>query len=328
MSIKSYALVVNSGGTPTEVLRQAPGSPCHHFQRAAGAQGFPLTRHGYLLGAFCRVLMHETGGRTMKKGIQSIEHGYLLLEALLQAGEPLPMGRLAALAGMSTSKARAYLISLMSTGLVTQCGDSEPYDLGPSAIRLGMEALRRIDAMQVARRIMAELDETTRLPVVLTMWNGDHAIIVAQNESLKNFPVDFRIGRPISALTWTAAGRIFLAYLPRDWTEPLMQRELAENHLHEDTRHITPAFIARQIKQIRSRGYSVVDGLRLSSGIFLDGYSGLAVPVIDPIQRHCLAVSVIFDRGSQADAREMLLAAVQRAASHALPPKPLEEGWL
>ena len=261
----------------------------------------------------------------MKSGIQSIEHGYLLLDALMEAGEPLPMGRLAARAGMSTSKARAYLISLMRTGLVIQGADSGLYDLGPSAVRLGTEALRRIDAMQIARRIMAELDDATRLPAVLTMWNGDHATIVAQNDSLRGFPVDFRIGRSVSALTWTAAGRIFLSYLPRDWTDPLLQRELADSHLHEDTRHITPAYIEKQIKQIRVQGYSVVDGLRLSSGIFLDGYSGLAIPVIDPIQRRCLAVSLIFDRNDHADARAALLAAVQRAASHALPAKPLED---
>src|SRR5579859_3663681 len=113
----------------------------------------------------------------MTKGIQSIEHGFLLLDALLEAGEPMPMGRLAARAKMTTSKARAYLISLMRTGLVTQVGEAGPYELGPSAIRLGMEALRRVDAMQTARRVMTELDRATRLPVVLTMWNGDAATI-------------------------------------------------------------------------------------------------------------------------------------------------------
>jgi DNA-binding IclR family transcriptional regulator len=259
----------------------------------------------------------------MNKGIQSIEHGFLLLDALLEAGEPMPMGRLAARANMTTSKARAYLISLMRTGLVTQAGEAGPYELGPSAIRLGMEALRRVDAMQTARRVMTELDQMTHLPTVLTMWNGDDATIVAQNEGLRDFPVDFRVGRTLSALTRTAAGRIFIAFLPVAWTAEQVQRELAENPRHEDTRHITAQYLAEQITLVRKQGFATVDGFRVSSGIVLDGYSALAVPVVDQIQRRCFAVSIIFDRNSDASQRAGYLFAAKQTLSHTVPALPL-----
>ncbi|SOE92033.1 transcriptional regulator, IclR family [Burkholderia sp. D7] len=261
----------------------------------------------------------------MTKGIQSIEHGFLLLDALLEAGEPMPMGRLAARAKMTTSKARAYLISLMRTGLVTQVGEAGPYELGPSAIRLGMEALRRVDAMQTARRVMAELDQATRLPAVLTMWNGSDATIIAQNEQLRDFPVDFRVGRTLSALTRTAAGRVFIAYLPEAWTASQVQRELADNPTHDDTRHITARYLAEQIEIVKKEGIATVDGFRVSSGIFLDGYSALAVPVIDQIQRRCFAVSLIFERNSDAGQRAAYLSAARQAISRTVPAVPLTD---
>lgn len=259
----------------------------------------------------------------MNKGIQSIELGFLLLDALLDAGEPTPMSRLAASAGMTTSKARAYLISLMKTGLVTQVGEAGPYELGPSAIRLGMEALRRVDAMQTARRVMAELDQTTHLPAVLTMWNGNDATIVAQNEGLRDFPVDFRVGRALSALTRTAAGRVFIAYLPQAWTAAQVRRELAGNPRHDDTRHITARYLKEQIALVRENGMAVVDGFRVSPGILLDGYSAIAVPVVDQVQRRCFAVSIIFNRDSDAAQRAAYLSAAQQALSHTVPAFPL-----
>jgi DNA-binding IclR family transcriptional regulator len=261
----------------------------------------------------------------MNKGIQSIEHGFLLLDALLEAGEPTPMSRLAARAGMTTSKARAYLISLMKTGLVTQVSEAGPYELGPSAIRLGMEALRRVDAMQTARRVMTELDRATRLPVVLTMWNGDEATIVAQNEGMRTFPVDFRVGRALSALTRTAAGRIFMAYLPPAWTAEQVRGELVDNPRHDDTRHITESYLKEQIAWVRESGMAVVDGFRVSPGIVLDGYSSIAVPVVDQVQQRCFAVSMIFNRDCDAAQRASYLCAAKQVLSHTVPARSLTD---
>lgn len=261
----------------------------------------------------------------MNKGIQSIEHGFLLLDALLEAGEPTPMSRLAVRAGMTTSKARAYLISLLKTGLVTQIGEAGPYELGPSAIRIGMEALRRVDAMQTARRMMAELDRATRLPVVLTMWNDDEATIVAQNEGMRTFPVDFRVGRALSALTRTAAGRIFMAYLPPAWTAAQVERELVENSRHEDTRHINESYLKEQIALVRETSMAVVDGFRISPGIVLDGYSSVAVPVVDQVHQRCLAVSMIFSRDCEAAERASYLCAAKQSLSHTVPARSLTD---
>jgi DNA-binding IclR family transcriptional regulator len=211
----------------------------------------------------------------------------------------------------------------MRTGLVAQIGEGEAYELGPSAVRLGMAALLRGDAMQAARRVMAELDQATRLPTVLTMWDGTDATIIAQNEGLRDFPVDFRVGRTLSALTRTAAGRILIAYLPEAWTAAQVQRELAENPRYDDARHITAQYLAEQIAVVLQDGISIVDGLRVSPGILLDGYSALAVPIVDQIHRRRFAASIIFERGSDAKQRAAYLSAAKQALSHTVSARPL-----
>src|SRR3546814_5120858 len=55
-----------------------------------------------------------------RSGVQSIEVGWQLLEALTHSNGPLHLGELANGARMATSKARRYLVSLLRCGLVEQ----------------------------------------------------------------------------------------------------------------------------------------------------------------------------------------------------------------
>ena len=87
----------------------------------------------------------------MRAGIQSVEVGFELLEALSQAPGALMLRDLAAAAGMSAAKAHRYLVSFQRMGLVVQDPVSTRYDLGPAALRIGLASLSRIDAVKLAR---------------------------------------------------------------------------------------------------------------------------------------------------------------------------------
>jgi DNA-binding IclR family transcriptional regulator len=54
------------------------------------------------------------------KGIQSILLGFRLLRGITDSDTPVSLKSIAAAGGMSPSKARMYLISLIETGLVVQ----------------------------------------------------------------------------------------------------------------------------------------------------------------------------------------------------------------
>jgi hypothetical protein len=83
-----------------------------------------------------------------RAGIQSVEVGFELLNAMAEASGPMMLRDLAAAAGMSAAKAHRYLVSFQRMGLVAQDPVSTRYDLGPAALRLGLASLSRIDAVR------------------------------------------------------------------------------------------------------------------------------------------------------------------------------------
>ena len=86
-----------------------------------------------------------------RAGIQSVEVGFGLLQALGEAPGPLMLRDLARAANMSAAKAHRYLVSFQRLQLVVQDPASTRYDLGPAALKLGLAALERLDAVKLGR---------------------------------------------------------------------------------------------------------------------------------------------------------------------------------
>src|SRR3546814_17377550 len=95
-----------------------------------------------------------TGGR---RSIQSVEVGFPLLAALVDAGKPLTLRDLAGAAGMTSAKAHPYLVSFIRVGLVQQDAVTGQYELGPFALQMGLVSLQRLDPVRVAMPEIATL---------------------------------------------------------------------------------------------------------------------------------------------------------------------------
>jgi DNA-binding IclR family transcriptional regulator len=72
--------------------------------------------------------------------------------ALIESTGDLSLTELANVTKMPLSKARRYLLSYTRIGLAEQILLSRRCDLGPLAIKLGLVALGRIDAVRVGRQ--------------------------------------------------------------------------------------------------------------------------------------------------------------------------------
>src|SRR3954466_4176116 len=112
-------------------------------------------------------------GVTKRAGIQSVEVGFGLLQALGQAPGPLMLRDLAAAAGMSAAKAHRYLVSFQRLQLVVQDDVSTRYALGPAALKLGLASLSRLDAVKLARQRIVALMEQIGHTLSLAVW-GNH----------------------------------------------------------------------------------------------------------------------------------------------------------
>ena len=157
--------------------------------------------------------------RDQRKGIQSVEHGAKLLEALVNSRKAQPLKTLAAMAGMSASMAHRYLTSFIRTGLVEQDPVSTHYDLGALALRLGLAALSRTDCMQVADDEFRQLIERVDIDGHISVW-GTYGVTTVRYQN-RHAPIlsNFRLGDVLPLLD-SAAGRIFLTYLERAHDTP------------------------------------------------------------------------------------------------------------
>lgn len=210
-----------------------------------------------------------------RAGIQSVEVGFALLDALSRALGPLMLRDLAAAAGMSAAKAHRYLVSFQRLGLVQQDARTTRYDLGPSALQLGLACLSRIDAVKLARERIGPLTLELGHTMALAVWGNRGPTIVHWEESPRALKVNLRLGDVMPLLS-SATGRCFAAYAPAQAIAPMLQEELAL--AREESRNdvpLTQQAVDAMLAEVRARGMArAIDSL-------LPALAGFCAPVFD-----------------------------------------------
>jgi DNA-binding IclR family transcriptional regulator len=151
-------------------------------------------------------------------------------------------------------KSTAYrlLTTLRDRGLVEQDAATEKYRLGFGLVLLARSVRADLDILRCARPVCERLSERTRETVTIAVLEGDDAVIIHQSISRASaLGVDWT-GRhtPLHA---TAAGKIFLAYMPEDQLLSVLGRPL--ERFTEDT-IIDPAILKDHANKIPDEGYS------------------------------------------------------------------------
>lgn len=210
-----------------------------------------------------------------RAGIQSVEVGFALLEALTRSAGPLMLRDLAADAGMSAAKAHRYLVSFQRLGLVVQDPRSTRYDLGPAALKLGLAALSRLDAVRLARERMPALMDRIGHTLALAVWGNRGPTLVHWEESPQSVTANLRLGDVMPLLS-SATGRCFAAHLASEAIAPLLQDELARaQKLKRTDLPRTAAEVEAVLQEVRTRGMArVVDTV-------LPGIVAFCAPVFD-----------------------------------------------
>ncbi|OSZ73946.1 IclR family transcriptional regulator [Hydrogenophaga sp. IBVHS1] len=233
----------------------------------------------------------------LRAGIQSVEVGFELLNALSEAPGALMLRDLAAAAGMSAAKAHRYLVSFQRMGLVIQDPLSTRYDLGPAALRLGLASLARIDAVRLARERIDGLLNETGHTLAIAVWGNQGPTMVHWVEAPQSVPVTLRLGDVMPLLT-SATGRCFAAFMgdqgrDKERIEPMVAAELVQ--LKNLPRSGLPlvdvprnaAEVQAVFEETRRRGLArVVHSL-------LPGVGGFCAPVFDAQGRLALGLVVL-----------------------------------
>lgn len=234
----------------------------------------------------------------LRAGIQSVEVGFELLEALSQAPGALMLRDLAAAAGMSAAKAHRYLVSFQRMGLVMQDPVSTRYDLGPAALRIGLASLSRIDAVKLARERIDGLLAETGHTLAIAVWGNQGPTMVHWTEAPQTVPVTLRLGDVMPLLT-SATGRCFAAFMGTEGRDaqriaPMVRDELARLKKLPRNGDLplvdvpqSPQDVQALLDDTRRRGISrVVHSL-------LPGVGGFCAPVFDAQGRLALGLVVL-----------------------------------
>jgi DNA-binding IclR family transcriptional regulator len=232
-----------------------------------------------------------------RKGIQSLETGFRILDFLVKAGQPVALKAIAQGTGLSPSNINFYLVSLMKIGAAIQDSRSGHYGLGPYAVRLGLAGLEQFDLFAVSRDRLLELANTVGHSVFLGVWGNHGPTIVYRADGIHSRSIfELRVGSVLPVLR-SALGRLFLAHLPEPVTSEFVDAELKDfrkqsGELSNGELASTDVIRNRaDIKKVqehtRQAGMS-----RCRSGILSD-YTAVSAPIFDYGGSICAGVTVM-----------------------------------
>lgn len=234
-----------------------------------------------------------------RRSIQSVESGFRLLHALVDAGIALNLRDLATRAGMTSSRAHPYLVSFIRVGVVQQDTATGQYELGPFALQMGLVSLQRLDPVRIAMphvtRLAGQIGHTLAIAVL-----GSHGpTMIHISEASYPVHVNMRKGTVMS-MRHTATGHVFAAWLPPRVAQHYIEREIGDKAVVTSVTPDLPDQARWQalLAEIRQAG------LARALGNPLPGIDALSVPVFDHSGNIALALtslgpSSLFDASAQ-----------------------------
>lgn len=261
------------------------------------------------------LLAADTEGVRGQRGIQSLESTGQLLDALLLAARPLPLGDLARLAGMPAAKAFPHLVSLQKIGMLArdEAGNFFP---GPLSLELGLAALQRLSPLREAETEVAPLAQATGLSVALAVVGPLGPTVVRLEESSRPQHVSLRIGTVLSMVN-TAIGRVCAAHQPADMLAgalamDAMRMEGAQPGTVSNADGSLRHEYADRLQQIR------MQGMDQALGRPVPGINTLAAPVFNHAGQLTLVMAVMGSGGSYDTDLAGPIARLLRAAAQAV----------
>lgn len=197
----------------------------------------------------------DSGSRTLLVGIE-------VLKTVARLPGPATLSEIGRAAGMSPSRVYRYLVSLVQSEFLLHDAQAGRYNLGPAAIELGATALSRVDAIEIASKVIRDLTAAVHLVSHIGVWGSNGPTVVRWEQGNLAVAIRIREGLNVSLLT-TSSGRIFLAYLDEQRVATFLRRDMDEwNGRAPKSERFTTAKIRELARAVRAQGMAGVTGLR------------------------------------------------------------------
>ncbi len=232
--------------------------------------------------------------------IKSVHVSFTILRSFLGRRKALTLKEIGYQSGLPVSKAHRYLQSLMRERMVTQDPRTRLYRLGPAAIDIGLEALESIDPVVQACETGRAYAETHDIAVSVDVLGPHGPICVWFEQPVTHVMSATRLGT-VQSLTNSAAGHVFIAFLPAHATRERLELELGNGPEAQ-------AASERIAREVQAAGHACMEAR--------DFTMSLAAPILDARGMACAVLSFIVPAARQG-AREALILPLLTAANEA-----------
>jgi DNA-binding IclR family transcriptional regulator len=185
--------------------------------------------------------------------VRAVERALQIMDCFDDEHPEMGISEIAQVVGLHKATAYRIVTTLVNYGYLEWIPESQKYKLGLQLSNLGYKVIRQMDlrreALPYMKKMVQEWDETCDLSIFdqgrafyIEVLRGNHALTIAAT-----------VGQPLPAHC-TASGKIFLAYLPPEEVDAVLDRPLTAYTGHTIT---APEKLRDQLEFIRRQGYAV-----------------------------------------------------------------------
>ena len=188
-----------------------------------------------------------------KYNVRAVERALQIMDCFDDDHPEMGISEIAQVVGLHKATAYRIVTTLVNYGYLEWMPDSQKYKLGLELSNLGYKVIRRMDlrreALPYMKKIVQEWDETCDLSIFdngrafyIEVLRGNHALTIAA-----------AVGQRLP-LHCTASGKLFLAYLPPEELEAVLNQPLT---LYTQNTITDPKTLSNHLEVVCQQGYSV-----------------------------------------------------------------------
>jgi len=238
---------------------------------------------------------------TSKSTVQALDRGVLLLQAVAQHNA-VSLSDLAMQVGMPASSAHRLLMTLQQHDFVDFDENTQLWQVGIEAFRVGSAYLTRTNFIDAARQPLRSLMEATGETANLAVMDNTEVVFVAQVETTNPVRAFFSAGTR-ALMHSSGIGKALLSQMPKRQLDAVLQTAGLTKYTHKTL--TTPLELYEDLKVTTSRGWSfdqeeryegmscVGAAIRNAQGNLVGGISVSGPSVrFDPLQVAVIGVKV------------------------------------
>jgi DNA-binding IclR family transcriptional regulator len=203
--------------------------------------------------------------------VRAVERAVQILSSFDTEHPERGVTEIAQVTGLHKATVHRLVVTLFNCGFLERTVQGDKYRLGFRLAKLGLGALNRLDIRQEALPYMQQMVDHFQEICDLGVFDDNQVLVLDVIRSKHWLTIAARVGRHLP-IHCTSSGRVFLAFLPPETVEPLLEGPF---EAYTAKTIISPAQLREELEAVRQRGYGVDDEE------FEEGIRAVSAPIRD-----------------------------------------------